>query len=302
MATKSIAKRAAIQPADAAEVLIQSRRRCCLCYYFNSDLEPKKGQLAHVDRDHSKSHANNLAYLCLDHHNEYDSKHLQSKNLTPEELLFARARLYRHMGEGFEPDAWAQVTIELKQDFDEFDDKAQEEVIELIKSVLQKNAAIRVLGKRRGSVHLSLELSSSDALKVLRALRDGKLAPVHAVDITLDSIQDPLPEDYRKIDFSLETQASASVVFDLLHRESPHLREYGCAILGQYIEHAPEHIKDIAITKLIQAYGREQDDWIRAMICKVLFVVERPRATEFLAEVDGETQRRAKANNLRIPK
>ena len=111
MATKSTTKRAPIKPADAAEVLIQSRRRCCLCYYFNSDLEPEKGQLAHVDRDHSKSHADNLAYLCLDHHNEYDTKHLQSKSLMPEELRFARTRLYRRLGEGFEPVSYTHLTL-----------------------------------------------------------------------------------------------------------------------------------------------------------------------------------------------
>jgi hypothetical protein len=45
-----------------------------------------EGQIAHIDRDASNASESNLAFLCLNHHNEYDTKKKQSKNLTPMEV------------------------------------------------------------------------------------------------------------------------------------------------------------------------------------------------------------------------
>ncbi len=85
-----------------ADVLIASRRRCALCFGFFGDLDQKRGQIAHVDRDPSNADFDNLAYLCLPHHDEYDSKTSQSKRFTPAELIAYRKRLYERMGEGVE--------------------------------------------------------------------------------------------------------------------------------------------------------------------------------------------------------
>lgn len=55
----------------------------------------KKGQIAHLDRDRTNNAEDNLAFLCLDHHDEYDSKTSQSKGLTEQEVKVYREQLYQ---------------------------------------------------------------------------------------------------------------------------------------------------------------------------------------------------------------
>ncbi|MGF1619286.1 MAG: hypothetical protein ACFCUR_01585 [Rhodomicrobiaceae bacterium] len=52
------------------------------------------GQIAHVDQDSSNNSEDNLVFLCLTHHDQYDSKTSQSKNFTKKELLHYRDELY----------------------------------------------------------------------------------------------------------------------------------------------------------------------------------------------------------------
>jgi uncharacterized ubiquitin-like protein YukD len=75
------------------KVLDKSRRRCALCFYFNNDIDFKKGQIAHIDRNSSNSIETNLAYLCIPHHDEYDTRSNQSKRLQPKELKLAKDNL-----------------------------------------------------------------------------------------------------------------------------------------------------------------------------------------------------------------
>jgi hypothetical protein len=89
-----MSKRVRISEDTQARVLIASRRRCCPCVFLDSNIDPVDGQLAHVNQDSSDSSFGNLAFLCLRHHNQYDSKTSQSKGLTATELLAYRARLY----------------------------------------------------------------------------------------------------------------------------------------------------------------------------------------------------------------
>jgi hypothetical protein len=56
-------------------------------------MSEKKGQIAHLDRDPSHNDPDNLAFLCLEHHDQYDSRPSQSKGLTPEEVKRYRAAL-----------------------------------------------------------------------------------------------------------------------------------------------------------------------------------------------------------------
>jgi len=67
-----------------------------LCAGLHDDFGIKKGQIAHIDGNSSNSDSDNLVYLCLDHHDELDSKTSQSKGLTFEELKEYRRRLYEH--------------------------------------------------------------------------------------------------------------------------------------------------------------------------------------------------------------
>ena len=88
-----MSKRKAIPPEIESKVLLESARRCALCYGLNGDLSRKQGQIAHVDQDPSNSDEANLVYLCLDQHNEYDSTTSQSKGITDRELLEYKRRL-----------------------------------------------------------------------------------------------------------------------------------------------------------------------------------------------------------------
>jgi DNA-binding transcriptional regulator YhcF (GntR family) len=77
-----------------ADILVQSRRRCCICFGLARNLEVKSGQIAHLDHDSSNNAADNLAFLCLEHHDKYDSKTSQSKNYTITEVKRYRDELY----------------------------------------------------------------------------------------------------------------------------------------------------------------------------------------------------------------
>jgi len=96
-APKSSARRKTPGGTEAA-VLLKSKRRCCLCYGLSGDDSQKPGQLAHIDRDPSYGDESNLAFLCLKHHDQYDTRTSQSKGLTPDELRHHRDALYAHLG------------------------------------------------------------------------------------------------------------------------------------------------------------------------------------------------------------
>lgn len=76
------------------EVLTKSRRRCCLCVFLNVDCEEKPGQIAHIDHNPANSDFDNLVWLCLEHHDRYDSTTSQSKKISARELKEYRNRLY----------------------------------------------------------------------------------------------------------------------------------------------------------------------------------------------------------------
>jgi len=74
-------------------VLLESGRRCCLCYGLNSDFSVKQGQIAHLDRNPANDNLDNLAFLCLEHHDAYDGKTSQSKGYTIHEVKWHRSVL-----------------------------------------------------------------------------------------------------------------------------------------------------------------------------------------------------------------
>lgn len=78
-------------------VLTLSRRRCALCFGLNRDDSQKMGQIAHLDRDPANSAIDNLAFLCLEHHNVYDSRQSQAKGFTLLEVKTYRDMLYSLM-------------------------------------------------------------------------------------------------------------------------------------------------------------------------------------------------------------
>ncbi|WP_080723239.1 hypothetical protein [Agrobacterium tumefaciens] len=80
------------------DVLVKSRRRCCICYALNRDATIKRGQIAHIDRNSSNNAFDNLAFLCLEHHDWYDSATSQSKRIAALELKEYRQELFDHLG------------------------------------------------------------------------------------------------------------------------------------------------------------------------------------------------------------
>jgi hypothetical protein len=63
-----------VDKATEAMVLTASRRRCCLCVFIDKVEKAKRGQIAHLNRDAKDSKFENLVYLCLEHHDLYDSR------------------------------------------------------------------------------------------------------------------------------------------------------------------------------------------------------------------------------------
>jgi hypothetical protein len=76
------------------QIVLLSRRRCCICFGLSGDVDVKTGQIAHIDHDHNNNEPDNLAFLCLDHHDQYDGKTSQSKGLRENEIRRYRTELY----------------------------------------------------------------------------------------------------------------------------------------------------------------------------------------------------------------
>ncbi|MGR9252515.1 hypothetical protein [Rhizobium leguminosarum] len=85
-----------------ADVLVSSRRRCAICFGLHRDAEPKAGQIAHLDKKNSNNALDNLAFLCFEHHNEYDSTMSQSKGLQMQEVKRYRQELLAALGDALE--------------------------------------------------------------------------------------------------------------------------------------------------------------------------------------------------------
>jgi hypothetical protein len=71
----------------------------------------KKGQLAHLDWDNKNAAEDNLAFLCLEHHDEYDSAPSQSKGLRQREVKMWRNELYKEMEYRFRTVSAGPLTI-----------------------------------------------------------------------------------------------------------------------------------------------------------------------------------------------
>lgn len=68
------------------ELLLNCRRRCCICFGLERDQRIKQGQIAHLDHNNRNNDYSNLAFLCLNHHDHYDTKTSQSKGITINEV------------------------------------------------------------------------------------------------------------------------------------------------------------------------------------------------------------------------
>lgn len=91
--------RKAIPVQTKLNILRKSKRRCAYCFGLQGDLEEKYGQIAHIDRNNENNSENNLAFLCLKHHNEYDTVFKQTINLFPQELINYKTQLENYIAQ-----------------------------------------------------------------------------------------------------------------------------------------------------------------------------------------------------------
>lgn len=85
--------RKAVPQETQVDVLAACRRRCAICFGLNRDTSIKPGQIAHLDRDAANPSFDNLVFLCLEHHDQFDSRTSQSKGLTSDEVRRFRQEL-----------------------------------------------------------------------------------------------------------------------------------------------------------------------------------------------------------------
>lgn len=163
-------KRKSIPSAAEAEVLIRSRRRCCLCFFWEKDLTRKDGQIAHIDRNRANNARDNLAFLCQPHHNEYDRRNSQVKNISKEELRHAQSLLYEAMDNEEKPPWIATLTFGKHQHV--MSSTEEKEVLALMEQILQRR--VQIHEKRLGSVVLSFELKQHEAARLFAAIAVGK--------------------------------------------------------------------------------------------------------------------------------
>jgi hypothetical protein len=88
-----------IPPVMQADVVIKSKRRCPLCVFLDGNESERPGQIAHLNGDHSDNRFENLVWLCLEHHDKFDSTTSQTKNYTQVEVKTYRDMLYAKYSE-----------------------------------------------------------------------------------------------------------------------------------------------------------------------------------------------------------
>lgn len=69
-----------------------------MCYFLRGITTEAKGQIAHLDQDNQNPEPDNLAFLCLDCHRDYDSTSNRTVGYTPEEIKHYRDELHLAIG------------------------------------------------------------------------------------------------------------------------------------------------------------------------------------------------------------
>ncbi len=95
------------------QVLTASRRRCAICFGLHRETTIKRGQIAHIDGRPSNNDLDNLVFLCLNHHEEYDATSRQAKGITQKEVRTYRDELYASITvEWSKPTSFTTPTID----------------------------------------------------------------------------------------------------------------------------------------------------------------------------------------------
>ncbi|MCE7869178.1 hypothetical protein DYH09_02240 [bacterium CPR1] len=112
-----------IPPSNVNKILKVSERVCALCYQFERDLSVKRqGHVAHIDRKppgEKRNHkVDNLCWLCLAHHDLYDSTPRLSKGLQPAELRAYRDKVHQMVREEKAPQPYSGPRAVLEMEVD----------------------------------------------------------------------------------------------------------------------------------------------------------------------------------------
>lgn len=105
-----------ISPTVQADLLLKARRRCALCVGIDGNDSERPGQIAHLNGDHSDNRLENLVWLCLEHHDKFDSKTSQTKNYTQIEVRNYRDSLYaKYISSSYDADDLSLVRNYLRE-------------------------------------------------------------------------------------------------------------------------------------------------------------------------------------------
>lgn len=177
---RSGAKRTAVPQAIQEQVLISSRRRCCVCAFLNGDHRERKGQIAHLDGDSSNSTLDNLVWLCLEHHDELDSRTSQRKGLSSHEVRRHRDTLYASPQRPFTVQAAptgesVAIDVRVEADFDTWSPAQQESLLKAFGLLLNTPGTVRIVRISRGSVIVRLEVPQLEADRLVELCSKGYL-------------------------------------------------------------------------------------------------------------------------------
>lgn len=183
MTRRTSKRRTKIPVAVESQILLESRRRCCLCFHLRDELKANlQGQIAHIDQDRSNHRPENLAYLCIPCHDTYDSTTSQSKSITPQELLHAKVALLECLKGKTEANAISiTVTIDNRQAQFTSEQRAQL-VMSLVPSL--STASATELPDSGGRIHYTVSLAADDAERLCKQFNAREL-PREIVDVRI---------------------------------------------------------------------------------------------------------------------
>jgi diguanylate cyclase (GGDEF)-like protein len=84
----------------------------------------------------------------------------------------------------------ATIDLVINRDFDSFSKEEEQHLLEAIKQLFLAGNDIRVIGKRRGSVILTLEMTPEQAERLYWAVKAGKLSRLNVTDARLTGLDD----------------------------------------------------------------------------------------------------------------
>jgi hypothetical protein len=179
-----------------AQILTECRRRCCLCQYLDNKTTPVvQGQIAHIDHDRSNNKPDNLAYLCMLHHDTYDSTTSQSKGITAAEVIHAKNSLIDYLRSDIaSTNDVISLTLTLDASIQSRTDSEREHLIASLLPQLVEASRHRIEGIQ-GRSNFTVQLRVEDAERICQQYNAREL-PKEVVGV---SITKPRPS---KIAFS----------------------------------------------------------------------------------------------------